>query len=430
MQPIVIHVDTGTSVTVWERTTDLNELTYDVPTLMGPGGTFNSLANEHYTFTSDGVSFIIQCFRDSFSTGTSSGNNIAAARLNGVPGYPGGLWATIIVSYVLGYGGVEDSRFNALGSVLSDHTWMGDQSSELVLGFTVENHPPVVRSFLVSGADEGQPVTYEVTADDADGQPLTYDYDFDGDGTWDLIAAGPSASHVFGDDFTGTARVRVSDGFATTEESASVLVQNVAPLVDVTLVGKDEVEEGCDGDDDREDEDDDREGAWQATRGGEGDDDDDADEDDEDDEDEDDDERECVSVTFRATAADPGSDDLTFAWDFGDGTTASVTHFNDGVGPDPFPSPGGSFPVTLTDETTHVYQSSGDFTVTLTVTDDDGGTTTVVTHVLVCIDDDCDDEDDDDEDDDDEDDDDEDGGCEETAAGAVRTIRKALDGSP
>ena len=76
-----------------------------------------------------------------------------------------------------------------------------------------------------------------------------------------------------------------------------------------------------------------------------------------------------------ASATDPGSDDLTFAWASGQTTTS----FNDGVGPDPFPSPLGIFPFLASDGTTVIFATPGvatigvTVTVTVTVTDDDGG---------------------------------------------------------
>ena len=91
-----------------------------------------------------------------------------------------------------------------------------------------------------------------------------------------------------------------------------------------------------------------------------------------------------IPLDFQATATDPGSDDLTFTWDWGDGTPACVTtYFNDGVGPDPYPSPGGIFPFNVTDTSTHAYAMARTYSLKLTVRDDDGGTGGLFIIVIV-----------------------------------------------
>jgi PKD repeat protein len=68
-------------------------------------------------------------------------------------------------------------------------------------------------------------------------------------------------------------------------------------------------------------------------------------------------------LKFEATAFDPGADDLTFHWDFGDGTSATSFH----------PNANGTYPVEITNTVTHAFSGSGVYIVTLTVEDDDGG---------------------------------------------------------
>jgi len=79
-----------------------------------------------------------------------------------------------------------------------------------------------------------------------------------------------------------------------------------------------------------------------------------------------------------ADADDPGSDDLTFDWDFGfSGSEASTTYYNDTGDPfgtpDPFPSPHGTFPFSANDTASVIFANPGVFLVWIEATDDDGG---------------------------------------------------------
>jgi hypothetical protein len=82
-------------------------------------------------------------------------------------------------------------------------------------------------------------------------------------------------------------------------------------------------------------------------------------------------------------ASDIGSDDLSFKWEFERSSTYTNMHYCDGIGPDPDPSPYGTFPFSATDSVTHTYGDNGVYKLTLTVTDDDGGSATHETTVNV-----------------------------------------------
>jgi len=59
-----------------------------------------------------------------------------------------------------------------------------------------------------------------------------------------------------------------------------------------------------------------------------------------------------------------GADDLTFEWDFGDGSpVVTSTYYS-----------GGTFPFTATDTQAHTYSMAGRYNVKVRVRDDDGGT--------------------------------------------------------
>ena len=89
-------------------------------------------------------------------------------------------------------------------------------------------------------------------------------------------------------------------------------------------------------------------------------------------------------ITFVADASDPGSYDLKFTWFWDDATPDTVTdYFNDGVAPDPYPSPDGTYPVFQTDVQGHVFTSNGNYNVSITVEDDDGGAAVVVITVIL-----------------------------------------------
>jgi hypothetical protein len=90
-------------------------------------------------------------------------------------------------------------------------------------------------------------------------------------------------------------------------------------------------------------------------------------------------------ITFESEASDPGSDDLTFTWSWDDGTPDhSTVYFNDAaVGPDPYPSPDGTYPFSAFDMSKHAFASAGTYNVKLSVEDDDGGLTELLMVIII-----------------------------------------------
>lgn len=77
-------------------------------------------------------------------------------------------------------------------------------------------------------------------------------------------------------------------------------------------------------------------------------------------------------IEMSAGSTDPGSDDLTLTWDYGDGSGSSMMDLVAPPDPDPAPSPTVD-PRDVTDMVEHLYEMACAYTVDFSATDDDGG---------------------------------------------------------
>lgn len=126
----------------------------------------------------------------------------------------------------------DDGPYTVSVSVTDDDGGTGSGS----VSVTVANVAPTIVSVTNDGpVDEGSSATVTVTATDPAGpnDPLTYEFDCDNDGTYEVgPQSGNSAGCFFGDDGTFTVNVRVDDGDGgSATGSTAVTVSNVAPAV-------------------------------------------------------------------------------------------------------------------------------------------------------------------------------------------------------
>ena len=209
------------------------------------------------------------------------------------------------------------------------------------------NNRPMANAGGPYTGHEGSLITFDGSdSSDPDGDSLMYRWDFDNDGLWDTgWSSSPEASHTWSDDYTGTVVLEVRDsrsaGALMDGTITSVTVNNVAPSIDDLVMTPPNQ-----------------------------------------------DNPEFILPTvheplFRAPTTDPGSDDLTFIWDWDDGTDDTTIYYNDGVGPDPYPSPWGTYPFSATEQIGHIYSEPGTYTVALTVEDDDEGVDTATYEITI-----------------------------------------------
>lgn len=236
-------------------------------------------------------------------------------------------------------------------------TVMDDDGGTVVYTTTinVNNTAPIVTEVIIPyPAEEGGDYIFRTTAKDFGSDDLTFEWDFGDssplvtntyyndasspdpfpspDGIYPFIAQ-DTVSHTYGDDYDYpiTLTITDDDGGVTTF-TTTVIVENVDPVIEP--FGPFVIDEGS-------------------------------------------------TIDITGIGTDSGSDDLTFTWEFEGGSTITTTHYNDGLGADPFPSPEGLFPFSVTEMVSQTYGDDGNYSIILTVIDDDGGTATYETYVLI-----------------------------------------------
>jgi len=241
----LIPVSNATSVTVYEKTGEIYSYTFDVETLMGTGGIFTTVASitEQYTVTSDGTYVTIHCWRDppTWLPLYGPGGNIVAVRLNGVPNYPDGIWANLIVDYYLGENGVDESRFNALGPAdqigpWNDAyaTWLGDYHSEITLGFSalMTNQPPIAIINAPSVANQGEELMIDglASTDPDGGSIVSFEWDLGNN----ITATGPTVTNIYNNGLYVITLTVLDDDGQTETSTQTITIQNLPPIASIS----------------------------------------------------------------------------------------------------------------------------------------------------------------------------------------------------
>jgi PKD repeat protein len=213
----------------------------------------------------------------------------------------------------------DDGVYTFLFDVVDDDSGMGSD----VFTVTVDNVAPTASASNSGPINEGQQAMITVAATDPAGasDPLTYEYDSNNDGIYEVSSQSNTHSFVFANSGPNVVNVRVTDGDGGVAlASTTVTVKNVVPTVGAITAPVAPVAVG-------------------------------------------------TPISASATFTDPGVNDThTAKWDWGDGTP---------------PSDGTVDQVNDTVTGSHTYAAAGVYTVKLTVTDDGGSVTTTFQYVVV-----------------------------------------------
>lgn len=214
------------------------------------------------------------------------------------------------------------SSFTAYSFVVKSADVSGNVSASAAESFTTSNQPPALTSFSATTLSGYAPLsmTFNASAADNDGIITNYEWDFDGDGIYDLDTGNlSSTAYTYSSVGTYNAKVRIRDNGGAVSESDTLTVSvesasNKPPVI-VSIVGT------------------------MSQNGSE------------------------VILTFNVSASDPNGVIVRFDWDFdGNGTIDAST---------------------ATAPATYTYAEPGTYTPSVTIVDDQGGVAKGVTTVTV-----------------------------------------------
>ncbi|MCB8944467.1 MAG: PKD domain-containing protein [Ardenticatenaceae bacterium] len=282
--PIVLQVDNGISISSDSSTVTVLNV---APQVALAASTWNTLPGQPITFTGTVTD---PGGLDTHSNTWTFGD--ASPISNGA----------LLTSHVY----VSPGQYTIVLTVTDDDGGVGQDFGVV----TIELLAPTAVAGGPYSVNEGSSIPLDGSgSSDPNGFPLSYAWDFDGDGLFDdAIGAAPLYSAMSLDDGSYPVGLLVSNGFLTATDFVSVTVLNVAP--DVTLLAS----------------------SWSVPLG--------------------------QAITFTGSFTDPGVGDThTAVWDFGDGTPAATGPF---VSSYVYTTPGAyTVTVTISDDDGGVGQAAG-----------------------------------------------------------------------
>ena len=207
---------------------------------------------------------------------------------------------------------VDNGIYNATLTVTDPYGGTDSQTFDI----TVDNAAPTVDTGEDRTINEGETITLSGTYSDLGvNDTHTTRWEFD-DGT---IIEGQTAQRTYSEPGTYTATFTVIDNDdASSSQTINITVNNTAPTID-SLTGDSNISEGD-------------------------------------------------TATFNASATDPGNGELSYIWDFGDGSSQLIVD-----------ATGNEEQATVT----HEYTDNGNYTIILTVEDENGASSTQTLDITV-----------------------------------------------
>lgn len=157
--------------------------------------------------------------KDSFSA-PAPGGDVFGKTLSDFDGSdPNGEWKLYVVD--------DESGVGTVGEISGGYSLSIETTGRVEV-----NQPPVIEKVTVGSAREGVPVKVTVAATDADEDPLTYSFDCDSDGIYEVNGQDSASTECrYDEPGQKTVGVKVSDGTDADTETTRFTVENVAPVI-------------------------------------------------------------------------------------------------------------------------------------------------------------------------------------------------------